>query len=401
MTCRIDCSDPIDVALIDKESVAVLFKNSVSIYSTTTSSLLESHRVDEGVNTVYAEKNNVYIVGEEPVVYKIDTNQSTLRQTNPLAGITQWKCNDFNKLEKVLLLHPKRSGVFTKSILLYDVKTDSVVRELKTNVTSSLSNFRKERYEIMTSGLNGNWSVYDLRGSLNKAVYTYSLKGSIVKQGYKTNMSYCETFDKDVHRLYTWNGETQPSERWAFDEKQWFLGIIDGNNASEGFVIHGSYKNSQLVLTDVKNIAQQKCTSFHKYGVKSPNQTMFDILPGNVLATGCSTGVMMQSAKFNVDNFKSHSEKQREACRKAKSRLTDDKEIKELRKTIDRYEAAGKRDEDINVYDNDVTKEKFDIGKLMGTGSMGSVFKCRSKKKRQRICSQVHHQPNKHIVQKV
>ena len=75
--------------------------------------------------------SDIYIVGEKPIVYKIDTNQSTLRQTNPFPGFTQWKCTDFHKVEKVLLMHSKRIGVFTKSILLYDVKTDSVVRELK------------------------------------------------------------------------------------------------------------------------------------------------------------------------------------------------------------------------------------------------------------------------------
>ncbi|EFP04539.1 hypothetical protein CRE_31225 [Caenorhabditis remanei] len=74
-----------------------------------------------------------------------------------------------------------------------------------------------------------------------------------------------------------------------------------------------------LVLTDVKSMANHKSNYFHKYGVKSPNQTMFDILPGNVLATGCATGIMMQSAQFDVDNCKNHSEKLREACRKAKS----------------------------------------------------------------------------------
>ncbi|KAF1749774.1 hypothetical protein GCK72_026243 [Caenorhabditis remanei] len=379
MTCRIDILDPVDIALVDDELVAVLSKDSVSFYSTTASCLLESHRVDEGVNTVYAEKNNVYLVGKEPIVYTIDTNKSTLRQTNSLPGITNWKCNDFHKLEKVLLLHPKKSGVLTKSILLYDVKTDSVVRELKTDVVSSSSKFRKESYEVMTTGMN-DWSMYDLRGSSKKAVYSFSLKGSTVKQGYKTNLSYCETVDKDVHRLFTWSGETQPSERWSFDEKKWFLGLIDGNRASDAFVMHGTFKNSQLVLTDVKNVADHKPTSFFKYGVKSPNQTMFDILPGKVFATGCSTGVMLQSAEFDVANYKNHSEKLREACRKAKSRVTEDKEMKELKKINDRYEAAGKRDEDINVYDNDVTEEKFIIGKLLGTGSFGSVFKCTSKK---------------------
>ncbi|EFP01151.1 hypothetical protein CRE_22702 [Caenorhabditis remanei] len=190
---------------------------------------------------------DIYIVGEEPVVYKIDTNESTLRQTNPLAGITQWKCTDFHKLEKVFLLHRKRSGVFTKSILLYDVKMDSVVRELKTDLVFSSSKFREESYEVMTTGMNGDWSMYDLGGSSKKAVYSFSLRGSI------------------------------------------------------------------LVLTDVKSMANHKSNYFHKYGVQSLNQTMFDILPGNVLPTGCATGIMMQSAQFDVDNFKNHSEKLREA----------------------------------------------------------------------------------------
>ncbi|EFO97963.1 hypothetical protein CRE_17612 [Caenorhabditis remanei] len=79
-------------------------------------------------------------------------------------------------------------------------------------------------------------------------------------------------------------------------------------------------------------MAYHKSNYFHKYGIKSPNQTMFDILPGNVFATGCATGIMMQSAQFDVSNFKNHSEKLREACRKAKSRVTDDKEMKELKK---------------------------------------------------------------------
>ncbi|KAF1746443.1 hypothetical protein GCK72_022899 [Caenorhabditis remanei] len=104
----------------------------------------------------------------------------------------------------------------------------------------------------------------------------------------KKALSYCETLDKDVHRLFT----------WSFDEKQWFLGLIDGNSAPDAFVIHGTNKNLQLVLTDVKSMANHKSNYFHKYGVKSPNQTMFDILPGNVLATGCATGIMMQSAQF-------------------------------------------------------------------------------------------------------
>ncbi|EFP06541.1 hypothetical protein CRE_08422 [Caenorhabditis remanei] len=213
------------------------------------------------------QRTDIYIVGEEPVVYKIDKNESTLRQTNPLAGITQWKCTDFHKLEKVFLLHRKRSGVFTKSILLYDVKMDSVVRELKTDLVFSSSKFREESYEVMTTGMNGDWSMYDLRESSKKAVYSFSLRGPI------------------------------------------------------------------LVLTDVKSMANHKSNYFHKYGVQSLNQTMFDILPGNVLPTGCATGIMMQSAQFDVDNFKNHSEKLREA-----------------------------------------------IGELLGTGSFGSVFKCKSKK---------------------
>ncbi|KAF1746204.1 hypothetical protein GCK72_022657 [Caenorhabditis remanei] len=61
---------------------------------------------------------------------------------------------------------------------------------------------------------------------------------------------------------------------------------------------------------------------------------MFDISPGLVLATGYATGIMMLSAQFNVDNFKNHSEKLRAACRKAKSRVTDDKEMRELKKSM-------------------------------------------------------------------
>ncbi|KAF1746159.1 hypothetical protein GCK72_022612 [Caenorhabditis remanei] len=78
MTNWIDCTNPIDIAIIDEDLISVLTKESLTLYSTQFSNALKSHKMSKAEN-IFADSKCVYITGKSPEIHTIDIETSTMR----------------------------------------------------------------------------------------------------------------------------------------------------------------------------------------------------------------------------------------------------------------------------------------------------------------------------------
>ncbi|EFO88591.1 hypothetical protein CRE_13669 [Caenorhabditis remanei] len=171
------------------------------------------------------------------------------------------------------------------------------------------------------------------------------------------------------------------SYSWEYTNKEWFLGLLHGGNSDDTFAIHGSFKNAQTIITSTTNLPTHKTSFFHKYGTRDETgHFCFDELENRIFATGCKSGIVIQSAEFKVADYARHTARRKQALRMQKKRNAEDIVHKEQEKIRQRWERSVKLNEGINVFDSNVNEGSFEFGDTLGAGSFGTVYKAVSKK---------------------
>ncbi|EFO93443.1 hypothetical protein CRE_23130 [Caenorhabditis remanei] len=377
MTNRIECC-PVDIALVSEQVVASVTSDSLTLFSTECSTVLETYRANSIVN-VYADEDHIHMIGAKPLVYTVDVENSAV-ESKEISSLAMICCSDFLREENKLLLCSE--DLSNKVVLLYDVNTHSVVNKFKTDREVTSVKFRSKNFEVMTAGKNGIWKIYDIRGSSQNPVSTqYDLGGQLRLQGHTGSVSYCLSHVNGANSLYTWKGQGRPQKRWEYSDREWFVGLLPGDNPDDTFAVHGFFKNAQAIITSTKNLPAHKTKYFHKYGTKDESgHFCMNELNKKTFVTACKTGIVVQSAEFSVPDYAKHTARLKDAVRKQKKRMFEDVEHKEMEKVRIRWETEAKKNEGLNVFDTHLSEESFEIGGTLGAGSFGVVFKATSKK---------------------
>ncbi|KAF1746469.1 hypothetical protein GCK72_022925 [Caenorhabditis remanei] len=303
MTNRIECT-PLDIALVDDKVVAAVTTDSLTLFSTEFSTMLENHKA-ESVDHVYTDGKNVHMIGKEPMLFTIDVESSRADTQKILDGIARITGSDFSRKENKLLICSNDSKSSECFAAIYDANNRCVVSKFKTTGEVTAANYRSNHYEIVIAGKDGVWRLYDVRGS---------------------------------------------------------------------------WQNYEAVITNITDLPNHKTRFFHKYGTNEESgHHCVDVLDNKIFATGCKSGIVVQSAEFNVPDFAQHTGRIKQAIRMQKKRLADDAEYKEQEQFRVRWETNAKKTDGINVFDSHLSEENFIIGDILGSGTFGSVFKATSK----------------------
>ncbi|KAF1767552.1 hypothetical protein GCK72_007511 [Caenorhabditis remanei] len=130
----------------------------------------------------------------------------------------------------------------------------------------------------------------------------FTLGGRLHHQGHVGTISDRVATMNGVNSLWKFNGQGRPRKCWEYTDKEWFLGLLHGDNSENTFAIHGSYINAQTIITSTTNLPDHKNNFFHKYGTKDETgHFCFDELDNRIFATGC---IINPALRFNQPNSK-------------------------------------------------------------------------------------------------